>query len=72
MIDTAAAGAPYLVFGMILGFLNGENANCTKILSLDTVMNAPCRPRGCSEVRWRCELRRRANPEYYAQFGVML
>lgn len=42
---------------------------CGKAVSTDTIMSARTCPRGCSAVRWRIELRRRANPEYFAMCG---
>ena len=41
-----------------------------KTITLETIATAQRRPRGCSAVRWRCELRRRANPEYYREYGI--
>lgn len=30
-----------------------------------TIMTAKCKPANTSDIRWRMELRRRANPKYY-------
>ena len=50
-----------------------KNADCTKAgVSFRELRNARKKPKGTSDIRWRLELRRRANPEYYAQFGVMV
>ena len=35
----------------------------------DTIMSAARKPKGVSDVRWRIELRRRANPLRYALLG---
>ena len=35
----------------------------------EQLMKAPCKPENTSDVRWRIELRRRANPERYAMAG---
>lgn len=35
----------------------------------ETLMRAARKPKNTSAVRWRIELRRRANPEYYAECG---
>ena len=32
---------------------------------LDSILSKPRKPEGVSDVRWRIELRRRANPEHY-------
>ncbi len=36
------------------------------------LMKAPCKPANTSDVRWRIELRRRANSRHYAEFGEVL
>ena len=36
------------------------------------LMKAPCKPVNTSDVRWRIELRRRANSRHYAEFGEVL
>lgn len=35
----------------------------------DAIMAAKEKPRGVSDIRWRMELRRRANEEYFANCG---
>lgn len=40
------------------------------VLALETITHATKRPEGCSAVRWRIELRRRANPQRYADYGI--
>ena len=46
------------------------NPAAAKTLTLESITKARERPRNCSELRWRCELRRRANPEYCREYGV--
>lgn len=47
------------------------NADCTKVgVALASLRTARKKPKGISDIRWRLELRRRANPEYYAEFGM--
>lgn len=38
-------------------------------VSDDALMSARKKPRGCSDVRWRIELRRRRNAAFYGLFG---
>ena len=38
----------------------------TRAVPNSVIMTAKCKPANTSEVRWRMELRRRANPELYA------
>jgi hypothetical protein len=38
----------------------------TTLVTLEVLMRARRKPRNCSAVRWRIELRRRQNPGYYA------
>lgn len=40
-----------------------------RLASLDEIMRATKRPRNCSPLRWRIELRRRANAEYFRVMG---
>jgi hypothetical protein len=40
-------------------------------VSDDALMSARKKPRGCSDVRWRIELRRRRNAAFYGLFGDM-
>lgn len=42
---------------------------CAKIVSNETIMSARKKPLGVSAVRWRMELRRRADPMRYALTG---
>ena len=42
---------------------------CARPVSNDWICSAPEKPAGVSDVRWRIELRRRANPGYYAICG---
>ena len=46
------------------------NPAAAKTLMLESITKARKRPRGCSTMRWRCELRRCANPEYYREYGI--
>lgn len=41
-------------------------------ISDDLIMSAKSQPKGCSDVRWRIELRRRARSEYYQCCGDAL
>lgn len=41
-------------------------------VSANMLQSAKVRPDGVSEARWRCELRRRESPEYYAVCGDMV
>ena len=36
------------------------------------IMNAQRKPNGVSDIRWRIELRRRANPDRYAMADLVL
>ena len=36
----------------------------------ENIATAKKKPRNCSDIRWRIELRRRKNRTYYSQFGV--
>ena len=48
-----------------------KNADCTKAgVSFSELRKARKKPKGISDIRWRLELRRRENPEYYAEFGM--
>ena len=44
----------------------------TRGISLNTLMNVQTKPDYVSDVRWRMELQRRANPERYAMAGVLV
>ena len=46
--------------------LASEAYQCGHLASNETIMHSPRKPKGTSAVRWRIELRRRANPEKYA------
>lgn len=39
---------------------------CTRLASNAEIMRVRKKPKGVSDVRWRIELRRRANPKLYA------
>lgn len=43
-----------------------------RLASLDEIMRATKRPRNCSPLRWRMELRRRANAEYFRMMGAVV
>jgi len=50
--------------------LAAEAHACSHLASNETIMRSPRKPKGVSAVRWRIELRRRANPEKYAYADV--
>ena len=43
---------------------------CTKRVGLHELQTVDHQSAGISDARWRIELRRRANPEYYSAYGV--
>ncbi len=45
---------------------------CGRLIPNSAIMAAARKPQGVSPVRWRMELRRRANPERYAMTGVVI
>lgn len=42
---------------------------CSRVVSNNEIMKAKKKPKGVSDIRWRIELRRRANSSYYSKFG---
>lgn len=46
-----------------------KGRKCGKIISNNVIMSALTKPDGCSDVRWRIELRRRQNESYYGNYG---
>lgn len=43
---------------------------CGRIISTDGLQSAETKPDRTSDARWRCELRRREKPDYYACCGM--
>jgi len=41
-------------------------------ISTNEIMKAKKKPLGCSDIRWRIELRRRMNTDYYATAGALV
>ena len=50
--------------------LAAEAYQCGHLVPNATIMRAPRRPKGVSDIRWRMELRRRLNPDKYAYAGA--
>ena len=46
--------------------------SCATLTPTSIIMNAQKKPKGVSAVRWRIELARRADPEYYFSHGMPL
>ena len=47
-------------------------ASCATLTATSTIMSAQKKPKGVSAVRWRIELARRADSEYYFYYGMPL
>jgi len=47
-----------------------KSNDAIKEVSNDEIMHAKKKPAGVSDARWRIELRRRADGDFYSQFGV--
>lgn len=44
---------------------------CAKLVQTETIRSAKKKPDGTSAARWRCELRRRRDPDGYENYGMI-